>query len=260
MPNPDELIPPDWLVAEQAGPGSFADIGREWVRCLIELCGLRRDDHVLDVGCGAGRVAVALASYLSPEGRYEGLDVSPAAIDWCRREISSRYPNFSFQHADVFSAQYHPDGDVEPKDYDLTYGRDQFDAVCAISLFTHMLPDGLEHYLAEFARVLDEGGSALMTFYLLNEESLRSIEAGKVDAQFRFEHPLGNCRVTYADAPEYVVGYSEEFVVEACGRSGLRAREPIFYGQWCGRERFLSWQDVIVVDLPRSLDESVLTG
>jgi cyclopropane fatty-acyl-phospholipid synthase-like methyltransferase len=175
MPNVDELVPPEWL-ASQAGPGSFADIGREWVRCLVEQCELESGSHVLDVGCGAGRVAVPLTAYLSRAGRYEGLDVSPWAINWCKQEISSRYPTFSFQHADVFSAQYFPEGTTRPKDYTLPYDDDQFDVICAMSLFTHMLPEGLERYMSEF--VLKNGGRAFMTFYLLNDESLRAIETG----------------------------------------------------------------------------------
>jgi hypothetical protein len=107
-----------------------------------------------------------------------------------------------------------------------------------------MLPEGLERYMSEF--VLKNGGRAFMTFYLLNDESLRAIETGKPDAQFRFEHSLGSCRVTYQDAPDYIVGYSEEFVTRAARHAGLRVREPISYGQWCGREQFLSWQDVVV--------------
>lgn len=45
-----------------------------------------------------------------------------------------------------------------------------------MSLFTHMLPEGLERYMSEF--VLKNGGRAFMTFYLLNDESLRAIETG----------------------------------------------------------------------------------
>jgi SAM-dependent methyltransferase len=248
MQNADELFPPEWL-ASQAGPGSFTEIGRELARCLIELCGLERDSRVLDVGCGSGRVALPLTGYLSSEGTYNGLDVLPWAVDWCKKELSSRYPNFSFQHADVFNAQYYPEGTVEPKDYALPYDANQFDVVCATSLFTHMRPDGLERYLSEIARVLTAGGRALMTFYLLNDESWRSIEAGTPGPEFRFQHSLGQCWVTYEEAPEYIVGYSDEFLKDACKRAGLRVREPILYGQWCGREKFLSWQDVIVADL-----------
>ena len=114
-----------------------------------------------------------------------------------------------------------------------------------------MLPAGLERYFSEIARVLKRGGRAFMTFYLLNDESLRAIEAGKVPEQFRFKHPLGSCRVTYKDAPEYAVAHIEEFVIQALEKSGVRLEGPVHYGRWCGRAEFLSWQDVIVAETPQ---------
>jgi SAM-dependent methyltransferase len=250
MPEANQLSPPDWL-AGLVGEGSFAEIGNEVVRNLAELCGIEPSSRVLDAGCGVGRVAIPLAGLLSPEGSYQGFDPLPWAIDWCQREISSRYPNFSFWHADVFSGEYYPEGAAQPQDFRFPYDGDQFDVVCANSLFTHMLPAGLERYLSEIARVLKRGGRAFMTFYLLNDESLRAIEAGKVPEQFRFKHPLGSCRVTYKDAPEYAVAHIEEFVIQALEKSGVRLEGPVHYGRWCGRAEFLSWQDVIVAETPQ---------
>jgi SAM-dependent methyltransferase len=243
-----ELAPPEWLAA-LAGPGSFSQIGAEWLRILIDFCQLSPDDQVLDVGCGAGRVAVALTDHLSPKGRYEGLDVMPWAVDWCQREISPHHPNFSFRHADVFSAQYRPEG-VPAKDYSFPYESGRFDVACAISLFTHLIPDELERYLSEAARVLRQGGRALMTFYLLNDQSLASIQTGELDPQYGFDHDHGNYRLTYEDAPGYIVGYEEEFVRRACGAAGLQVVEPIHYGQWCGRDDGLSWQDILIAERP----------
>lgn len=248
MAEADELLPPEWLTS-QAGPGSFTEIGRQWARHLIDLCDLEPGERVLDVGCGAGRLAIPLTEYLSREGTYEGLDVLPWAVDWCRQEITSRHPGFTFTHADVASGQYYPEGSVEAEQYTLPYESGRFDVVCALSLFTHMLPDGLERYLSEFARVLGEGGRALLTFYLLNDEALEAVEGGRTDPMYRFGHRVGSGRVTYEDAPEYIVGYDEAFVVEACSRAGLRVRRPLFHGRWADRKSALTWQDVVVADL-----------
>src|SRR4051794_26342926 len=56
--------------------------------------GLRRDEDVLDVGCGIGRTAIPLTEYLSEHGSYRGFDISRESIEWCSREITSRFPNF----------------------------------------------------------------------------------------------------------------------------------------------------------------------
>ena len=251
MAEADEFVPPAWLTS-QAGPGSFTEIGRRWARSLIELCGLEPDERVLDLGCGAGRLAIPLTRYLSPQGHYDGLDVLPWAIDWCRSEISSRYPNFTFTHADVASGQYYPDGAIGPEQYTLPYEAGRFDVVCGLSLFTHMLADGVTRYLAEIARTLREGGRTLLTFYLLNDEARQAIEGGRTDPMYRFENRAGAARITYEDAPEYIVGYDEAFVVEACAAAGLRVRQPVFHGRWAGREGALSWQDVVVADVTRA--------
>jgi SAM-dependent methyltransferase len=242
------LVPPEWLAA-LAGPGPFSEIGASWLRFLIDLCELRPDDQILDVGCGAGRVAISLTDYLSPEGKYEGVDVMPWAIEWCQRAISPNHPNFSFQHADVFSAQYRPEG-APAADYSFPYESGRFDVACAISLFTHLLPDEVERYLSELARVLKKGGRALMTFYLLNDDSLASIKTGALDPQYAFRHDHGSYCLTYEDAPGYIVGYKEEFARKACEEAGLPLVEPIHHGQWCGRDDGLSWQDILIAERP----------
>ncbi len=47
-----------------------------------------------------------LAGYLTDAGSYRGFDVVPAGVDWCRRHISSRYPNFRFDLADLANTRY----------------------------------------------------------------------------------------------------------------------------------------------------------
>ena len=49
-----------------------------------------------------------LADWL--QGRYEGIDVVPRGIEWCRQAITPRYPNFRFQVADLYNRHYNPAG------------------------------------------------------------------------------------------------------------------------------------------------------
>ena len=67
------------------------------------------DERVLDVGCGAGRVAAPLARYLGPDGSYEGFDNNAERIAWCNEHIAGLHPQMRFSVADVYSGQYKRD-------------------------------------------------------------------------------------------------------------------------------------------------------
>ena len=46
--------------------------------------------------------------------------------------------------------------------------------------------------------------------------------------------------------PEAVTGYEEDIVRAVYDKYNLEIKEPIYYGAWCGRETFLSYQDLIL--------------
>ena len=120
-------------------------------------------DRVLDVGCGAGRLAGPLTGYLDPSGSYEGFDSSAERIEWCNENIAPHHPGFRFPSRDVHNGQYNPEPRRRRASTPSRYGDGEFDVVVLTSVFTHMLPDDVAHYLDEIARVLKPGGRALIT-------------------------------------------------------------------------------------------------
>ena len=62
----------------------------------------------LDVGSDIGRMARPMVGYLRPPGAYEGFDVVPEGVEWCRRRYEA-HPHFRFQIADVRNGLYRPD-------------------------------------------------------------------------------------------------------------------------------------------------------
>jgi len=257
MSDRDELTPPQELVT-YIGGGDFKQVGDAFLEHFETLCGLRPDERVLDVGCGAGRMAIPLAGYLSSAGHYEGFDVVPDAIEWCRQQISLRHPNFRFQLADVFSSKYNPGGKVEAKDYTFPYEDGRFDFAFAASVFTHILPAEAGRYLSEVGRVLQPGGRSLNTFFLLGDESQALIEAGESDVSFAEDHgthlltsrPLPGAGAESRKVPgEDValrVAFREQFVLDLYERAGLEVSRPIHHGGWSGRTDALAYQDIIV--------------
>ena len=166
-------------------------MGQEFLGYFTGLCELQPSDHVLDVGCGVGRMAIPLVDYLGSGGRYEGFEnVADDGTNWCTENISVRYPNFSFAHADIYNARYNPGGSIQSAEFVFPYEDESFDFAFATSVFTHMLPADVEHYLLEIARVLKPTGRTLTTFFLLNEESLRLMAAGR--GRNAFPHETGH--------------------------------------------------------------------
>jgi SAM-dependent methyltransferase len=146
--------------------------------------------------------------------------------------------------ADIYNKYYNPSGKCESCDFQFSYEDESFDFVFLTSVFTHMLPPDMENYFAEIARVLKPGGRCLITFFLLNEESLRLVDAKEstLDFQYRGE----GYRTINPRAPEEGLGYDESYILSLYKKNGLAIEEPIHYGNWCQRKSFLSFQDIIV--------------
>ena len=226
------------------GDGDFEAIGEEFFRYFVNLCGLEPNQRVLDVGCGAGRMALPLTRYLRDGGSYEGFDLLEEHIRWCCDHIAARHPRFRFVHADVRSPMYNPKGRFAPSGYRFPFESESFDFAFLTSVVTHMLPAGTDRYLSEVARVLRPGARCLITWFLLDAEAERRIRLGT--SPTRFAHELGGCRVVDAGVPESAVAYLENDVRELYDRNRLEIVEPIRWGGWSGRAEHLSSQDIVI--------------
>src|SRR5689334_5794395 len=238
----DDLVPPKLL--EFVGGGDFAAIGNEYLDYFRTLGHLSPDDRVLDVGCGIGRMAIPLTRFLSAKGSYEGFDIVPHGIEWCRRRITPRFANFNFRCVSVRNDDYNPRGESAASSFRFPYQDRSFDFVFLTSVFTHMIPADAEHYVAEIARVLRPGGRVFGTWFLLNDESRRLIAEGR--SSLAFSHAIDGGMTVDADILGQAVAIEESRVRSWHARGSLAIEQPIHYGRWCGRTQFLTYQDVCV--------------
>lgn len=131
-------------IMQLAVGGSFATIGLLERELLIQH-GLRPHDYVIDVGCGSGRLAKPLAEYL--QGRYLGIDIVPALVEYAR-ELVAR-PDWRFEVGQGLTI---PEQDA------------QADVVCFFSVFTHLKHEETYQYLLEAKRVLKPTGKIIFSF------------------------------------------------------------------------------------------------
>ncbi len=238
----DANIPPRRLMF--VGPGPFMAIGRHLVQLFKDHGNLQPSDHVLDIGCGVGRIALPLTHYLNAEGQYHGFDIVKDAINWCQKHISAQHPNFHFDHVDLYNKNYNARGRLMAIQHQFPYPQQSFDFAFATSLFTHMMPHEMQHYIGEMAKVIRKGGRCFCTFFILHRAALQVIEAG--ESHFPFDHDLGQYRVVNPAMPEQAIAFDEAFIRTVFQQHHLKIVEPIRYGSWSKNPKALSMQDIII--------------
>ena len=241
----DPLIPPRglWFVGGRKGYSQT----NEQLLAYFAAAGLRPDGAVLDIGSGLGIMAARLTRFLRT-GSYEGFDIVRTGTDWAREHISSRYPKFGFQHADVWNSHYNPNSLVRPEEFTFPYNAEQFDFAFAKSVFTHMLPASVQRYLHETRRVLKGSGTAVVSCFLINDESIRLLETRKSAMRLVCDHDKW---VADRQFPETAVGLPEHDFQQWCALAGLEFAQ-VDYGSWCGRSEYVTFQDLVVLRLQKS--------
>jgi SAM-dependent methyltransferase len=232
-PSPDELA----LVSQNL-PVAF-----EFLAYFQELCGLARDARVLEVGCGVGRMAFALAHHLSSSGSYDGFDVVQRFIEIAAQRFRS-LPHFRFKHENVANGEFNPDGDISAANLSFPYPDGGFDFVFLTSVFTHIRPLEVQHYIDEIKRVLRPGGRCLATAFLLDSEAWTQIGKGHAPLPL---HPSG-MGFFYGDParPEAAIGYEETDFLRWWTERGFSV-DSFLRGSWCGLPRFPCFQDIVIV-------------
>lgn len=239
------IIPlPEDAMRDHAGD-AFVAVGNEFVSHLQKFCGLTDTSSVLDMGCGSGRMAIPLAKFLKNEANYRGFDVFEPAIRWCQENIQAVHPAFRFDVADVANALYRS-ADGKASEYVFPYEDESFDVALAASLFTHLLPSDFSNYFRQLARVLKPGGKALVTAYLINPDARYLIERGKTKL-YTFRANTPPFHAENESCPEEGLAYDEDWVLDETAKAGLSVEGGVRYGMWCGREQFLSYQDVLIL-------------
>ncbi len=237
------LVPPFYLMED--GPRDYKEFkqnGTDTFQRFLSL-GLRPTDKILDIGSGIGRKTLPLLDYITT-GTYDGIDPVTKQVKWCQEKITSRYPNFRFQRIDVWSKNYNPSGTVQPSEYRFPFEDAQFDFVMLGSVFTHMFPNDVDHYIGEISRVLKPGGIGWVTFFLLNKDSETAIADKTSTIDLAYEVEQGS-RADNPNRLESAIGHQEELVRQMFAKHNIQA-DVAEYGSWCGRQA-PSYQDVFKI-------------
>jgi len=134
----------DTKAAEIAVGGSFDKIGRIELE-ILKNNGLKKEDFIIDIGCGSGRLTKQLANF--GVSKYLGTDILPELLEHARKFT----PNNDWTLSEVNNL-------IIPAEDGIA------DFVCFFSVFTHLLHEQTFLYLKEAKRVLKQNGKIIFSF------------------------------------------------------------------------------------------------
>lgn len=237
-----DRIPPQRF--NYVGGVEFVKIGKLYFDNIINFCGVKESDKILDIGSGIGRVATHFLDYLNNESRYEGFEIVERGVKWCNQKLAKQSPVFRFQHANIYNKEYNKNGTIEATEFVFPYIAGFFDFAFAASVFTHILPDAASHYLNEIYRVLKPGGRVFISCFLLNQDSKTYMSS----SEFSFKLIDKRYGVMIIENPEAAIAYEESFFRELFKAANLSIKGAIHYGTWCNRKGEIHGQDIIIAE------------
>jgi len=139
--------------------------------CLLVQSGLQKNDTIVDVGCGSGRLAFTLKEFLT--GKYIGTDIAPDLYKYAEK-ICNR-ADWKFSEAPGLTIPL-PD--------------DSADFICFFSVFTHLLHEETYKYLEDARRVIKPGGKIIFSFLEFAIPCHWDIFRGNLDNVYRADRRL----------------------------------------------------------------------
>jgi len=132
---------------------------------LVDMFDLKKTWHIMEPGCGCGRMTRMLAEKLAPEGRIFAFEISSKMIDYCRK---SEFPPFvHFFSESVLHTNLAPD---------------TLDAVICFNVWPHFKHQ--DKYLVCFKKLLKPGGF-LFIAHSCGREFINSIHKNSGDVTIR---------------------------------------------------------------------------
>ncbi len=233
-------VPPENLRFMGESETTYVQLGDDMVDRIGTVVDLAACRRVVDIGCGYGRIGAAFLRSSTFRGRYDGFDMLRPHMEWCNQHLGSR--RFRYHYLNIHSERYSPTGTLQQRDVRFDVPAGTADLVVLTSVFTHMYPDDVVHYLHECRRLVSPGGRVYATFFVLND-----LQRGRTN-HYALPHELTPfCRYMSETEPLHVIGYEEAWLREQFAAAGFTMDGPFRQGAWSGQPEPFDFQDTVVL-------------
>lgn len=229
------MVPPKGMTF--TGAGDFLQEGAKYAD-YFKRYGLTPESKVLDVGCGLGRMAVPLTHYLTKQGHYLGFDIMPKAIEWCNKEISARYSNFTFKHYQGGNDLYNTEQiGFNP----FPVKSNSYNFAILTSVFSHLQPDETTFFLEELNRCLEQDGIVFATFFVYPEKL-----KAPLNPSFAFPFDYGYYCLMNNQVKGANVAYRQDWLLDLITSKGFHIQQHL-PGFWLSGEKKNEFQDILIL-------------
>ena len=212
--------------------------------------------HLLDFGCGVGRVGVSVLQRYPLMGGLTGIDIVPKMVDFCRAEIGTRFPQAAYELFADANAHYdhlkHSAPARSRSELTSAY-RASMDGAFAFSVFTHVAPEDFVSLLSFVGDLLKPGARFMFTVFILTPYARAMIEAKATRASFpepAFENSGEVFVGTRSDRLAFIA-YDIHRLEAMVWEAGL-VPCALDYGDWRGGPSVGGYQDVALCAKPEA--------
>jgi cyclopropane fatty-acyl-phospholipid synthase-like methyltransferase len=171
------ILPPRtmrWCGAPLQDDSRYVASAEAALEKLQREAGLSEGHCLVDIGCGQGRLAIAvLRKRLSVN--YVGLDIHGPSIAWCRQYLEPQGANTRFIQIDCYNERYNPAGTPLRAGYRFPLPEQSADVANLYSVFSHLTEEDAGVYLEAIAALLKKGGTVFLTAFTENNVPAYSI-------------------------------------------------------------------------------------
>ncbi len=209
-------------VTRQFGGQRFAAYGTLLANLLQTHAALDKQSQVLEIGCGCGRTAFALARILN-KGNFVGMDIEKVALESCKHRPLFIKQDFKFEYLDVQNDLYNPQGTCQARQYTFPYDDESYNVIFLVSVFTHMVTADVINYIQEIARMLKPGGRCMLTTFLMDQ--------GRNTQGLSFPYNVDAHYFYHQTTPEVYIGYYLDFYVQHFAANQMKLLATL-WGSW----------------------------
>ena len=228
---------------------------------LKDIAQLNPNSVTLDFGCGLGRMASAYLMEGGSCGLYYGWEPDLFALKWLRKEYSQQN-SFRFGGHPLTASQTYLSKGTQPsenyEDKDLAIPEKEswhkfvegvkFDLIWTSSIFTHTFPSTTVEILKLFKEIAKPGSWIVNTFLSIDDQSERAMKAGTADRKLPLS--VNGIRTYDAKNPLVCTAYTVEQINQIYLEVGFPKPE-IRFGSWAGRDNGVTYQDLVIVQMPQ---------